>query len=282
MTRFDQASLATHFRDLNLAGRLLLPNAWDAASARIFEEAGFPAIGTTSAGIAYARGLGDGQRIGREAMVREIASVVAACERPITADIEAGYGPAPADVAETIDAVLDVGAVGVNLEDNTAGMGEAPLFSVADQARRIAAARSAAEQRGIPLVINARTDTFLLGLGADLDERIAMTVVRGQAYLEAGADLVFVPLLVDPDGVRRLVDAIDGPISLMALPGAPAAEVLFAAGARRVSLGQMAMLATLGTLRDIAKELRDTGTWTSIERSFYGFGEAEALFARRT
>ena len=108
-----------------------------------------------------------------------------------------------------------------------------------------------------------------------------MTIERGRAYLQAGADLVFVPVLIDPDVVRQVTSAIRGPVSLMAMPGAPAAGVLFDAGARRVSLGNCAMLATLGALRAIASEVLESGTWTSIERTFYGFGEAEALFAAR-
>ena len=280
MTQKEHAVRAAHFRDLNLAGRLLLPNAWDAASARIFEHAGFPAIGTTSAGIANARGLLDGERIGRDAMVVEIASIVRAVDRPVTADIEAGYGHAPVDVAATVNAVLDIGVVGVNLEDNAHRV-DAPLYSTAEQVARIQAAREVAEQRRIHLVINARTDPFLLGLGSDVEERIEMTIERGRAYLQAGADLVFVPGLIDPEVVRRVTDAIKGPISLMALPGAPSARVLFDAGASRVSLGNFAMLATLGALRDIAREVLETGTWTSMERTFYGFAEAGALFARR-
>ena len=280
MTQKEHAARAASFRDLNLAGRLLLPNAWDAASARIFEHAGFPAIGTTSAGIANARGLLDGERIGRDAMVVEIASIVRAVDRPVTADIEAGYGHAPVDVAATVNAVLDIGVVGVNLEDNAHRV-DAPLYSTAEQVARIQAAREVAEQRRIHLVINARTDPVLLGLGSDVEERIEMTIERGRAYLQAGADLVFVPGLIDPEVVRRVTDAIKGPISLMALPGAPSARVLFDAGASRVSLGNFAMLATLGALRDIAREVLETGTWTSMERTFYGFAEAGALFARR-
>ena len=276
-----QKEHAARFRDLNLAGRLLLPNAWDAASARIFEHAGFPAIGTTSGGIANARGLPDGERIGRDAMVVEIASIVRSVDRPVTADVEAGYGHAPVDVAATVDAVLDVGVVGVNLEDNAHRGAAAPLYCTAEQVARIRAARDVAEQRRIHLVINARTDTFLLGLGGDLEERLEMTIERGRAYLQAGADLVFVPVLTDPEVVRHVAGAIKGPISLMATPGAPPARVLFDAGANRVSMGNSAMLATLGTLRDIAREALETGTWTAIERTFYGFAEAEALFARR-
>ncbi len=266
------------FLALNLAGGLLLPNAWDAVSARIFESAGFPAIGTTSAGIAHARGVRDGQRMSRDRMVQEIASIVAAVQCPVTADIEAGYGATPADVAQTIDAVLDVGVAGVNLEDNAHGATDGPLFSIADQCARITAARKTAERRSVSLVINARTDTFILGLGADIEERIDMTIERGRAYRQAGADLVFVPVLLDSAIIARVTAAV-GPISVMALPGGPPAAALFAAGARRVSIGPAAMLATLGVLRDIAHEMRSAGTWTSMERHPYSFADAEALFA---
>jgi 2-methylisocitrate lyase-like PEP mutase family enzyme len=271
---------AARFRDLNRAGRLLLPNAWDAASARVFEQAGFGAIGTTSAGIAYAEGVQDAERIDRATMVRAVARIAGAVSVPVTADIEGGYGPDAADVARTVEAVLDAGAVGVNLEDADHYLGSAGLLAIDDQCRRIAAAREAAARRGVPLVINARTDTFLLNLGADADERLAITAARGARYLQAGADLVFVPLLTDASIVRELAGRLAGPISLMALPGAPPASDLFAAGATRVSIGQMAMLATFGVLDQIAKELRDHGSWGSIERTFFGFGEAEALFAR--
>jgi len=277
----DHLSRARRFRDLNLAGRCLLPNAWDAASARVFEQAGFLAIGTTSGGIATARGLPDGEHIGRQGMVRELITIVNAVRVPLSADIEAGYGDAPDDVAETVQAVLDAGAVGINLEDRAHQASAAPVYVVEDQAARIRAARAAAEHRRIPLVINARTDTFLLGLGESVEERVEMTVERGRAYLAAGADLVFVPGLVDPDVVRRVAQAVNGPLSLMALPGAPPAEALFNAGASRVSLGNVAMLATLGALREMAADVLRTGTWSSMERTFFGFAEADALFAER-
>jgi 2-methylisocitrate lyase-like PEP mutase family enzyme len=275
------ASRAARFRDLNQAGRLLLPNAWDAASARIFEEARFQAIGTTSAGIAYSEGYQDAEHIGREAMVRAVARIARAVSVPVSADIEGGYGPGAADVAQTVDAVLDAGAVGVNLEDADHSDRSGRLLLVDEQCERIAAARDAAGRRGVPLVINARTDTFLLNLGANLEERLTVTAQRGVRYLQAGADLVFVPLLVDLSVVTQLRRRLQGPISLMALPGAPTAGELFEAGAARVSIGQMAMLATLGALKGIAAEMLEHGTWKSIERTFYGFGEAEALFAER-
>jgi 2-methylisocitrate lyase-like PEP mutase family enzyme len=286
MTRSELVSRAARFKALNDAGGLRLPNAWDPASARLFQAAGFPAVGTTSAGIAFARGMLDGEVISRDAMMCEIAAIAAAVDVPVTADIEAGYGPSPADVAATVDATLDAGAVGINLEDNmnrppAAVDATSPLFTIEQQAARIAAARAAAERRGIALVINARTDPFLMGLGTDDEERLAMSIERGRAYLRAGADLVFIPVLVDPAQVRRAADAIGGPISVMALPGAPSADAWFAAGAARVSLGAMAMMAALGVIRDIAAEFRDAGTWTSIERTFYGFAETKALFTRK-
>ncbi len=279
MRTSSQVQRATQFRDLHSGGHLLLPNAWDAASARVFEHAGFPAIGTTSGGIANARGLLDGETIGRARMVEEIRTIVEAVHVPVTADIEAGYGDALADVAQTVAAVLELGVVGVNIEDRVHRSGVARLFEVGEQMTRLAAARAKAERRGTQLLINARTDTFLLALGADLEERIALTVARGKAYLSAGADVVFVPGAIEVDTVRRLAKAIGGPLSVMAMPGAPDAAALFAAGACRVSLGNTAMLAVLGALDVIARDVAKTGTWAAIERTFYGFAEAETLFA---
>jgi len=281
MNRPDQNALALRFRDLNRKGGLLLPNAWDAASARIFEKTGFPAIGTTSAGIAYSRGWRDGESIDRAAMMQEIRMIAQAVAVPVTADIEAGYGPRAADVVEAVAAALDAGAVGVNLEDNTHGTRKEPLYSIDEQAARIAAARAEADRRGLALVINARTDTFLARIGADIEERTAATIARGRAFLQAGADLIFVPILVDPTLVRRVSDAINGQLSLMILPGAPSTEKLFMSGAKRISIGQTAMLATLGVIAAIAEEMHGKGTWSTIERSFYGFGEAESLFPPR-
>jgi 2-methylisocitrate lyase-like PEP mutase family enzyme len=277
----ERLARAACFRSLNEEGRLLLPNAWDSASARIFEQAGFPAIGTTSGGIATARGFQDGERIGRHPMILEIAAIVRAVRVPVNADIEAGYGDSPGAVAEMVDAVLDAGAAGVNLEDRQHRSGGTALYDIAAQSARIQAARHAADRQHVPLVINARTDTFLLGVGSDLNDRVAETIERGRTYLQAGADVVFVPGLIDVEIVKRVARTIGGPISLMALPGAPPANALFDAGASRVSLGNVAMLATLGALRGMAADIRRTHMWTSLERTFLGFAEADALFAPR-
>lgn len=274
-----QTQHAEHFRQLNQQGQFLLPNAWDCASARIFAAEGFPAIGTTSAGIAYARGLPDAEAIGRDAMLREIAAIAASVKLPVNADIEAGYGAAAADVGQTIRASIAAGAVGINLEDRVHGAASGGLFAIDEQAARLAAARITASEAGLPLWINARIDTFLLGLGVDDADRFAQTVARANRYLAAGADMVFVPGLADLNVIKRLCAAVNGPLNLMAMPGSPSAPDLFAAGAKRVSLGLCPMLAVMGTVRDIAQEAKLRGTWQHMTRSFYGFAQAEALFS---
>ncbi|MGZ3716152.1 MAG: isocitrate lyase/PEP mutase family protein [Ktedonobacterales bacterium] len=255
---------------------LLLPNAWDAASARVFEEAGFPASGTTSAGIAYSHGCLDGQRIEPDVMLAAIQRIAAAVQVPVTADIEAGYGPSGTDVARTVERVIAAGAVGVNLEDNTQDPAQ-PLFAVEAQVERIAAAREAAEHAGIHLVINARTDTYLTGVGEG-QARLEETIRRGRAYLEAGADCIFVPLVMDAATIEVLVREIPGPLNILAIPGSLPAPDLFTLGVRRVSIGDSAMLATLGLVATIARELRERGTYTTISRDFFGFAEVKALF----
>lgn len=270
-----QADLARAYHALHDTG-FLLPNAWDAASARLFEEAGFPAIGTTSAGIAYSRGKRDGQTLTREEMCREVAVIVNAVRLPVNADIEAGYGDSPADVARTVQDFIGVGAVGLNLEDAT-GRPAPPLYTLEEQQRRLEAARQAADATGVPVYLSARTDTYLTGFGQDGEERLDETIRRGRAYLNAGADGV-VPLATDPDTLRMLVMELGGPVTVMAFPGAPSVPELLASGARRVSIGQGAMLASLGLTARIAQELRNFGTYQAMQHNFYGFQEAERLF----
>lgn len=267
----DQARCAAAFRDLHDRGGLILPNCWDAASARVFASAGFSAIATTSAGVAWARGARDGEGLVRDDMVREIAAVVRAVDLPVTADMEAGYGPNVADAAETARAVWAVGAVGVNFEDadyRTPGR----LAEVVSHQARIAAMRDAVPE----LVINARTDVFLMKLGDSDDERVEMAVERGRAWLAAGADVVFLPGVTDPELVRRLADGIGGRISLMAGPEAPPAKTLFEAGACRVSVGPYPMLAVLDRLKTLADGL--AADWSVMRPAGDGLSRIGAVF----
>ncbi len=251
---------------------LLLPNAWDVASAKVFEAAGFPAVATTSAGVAFANGYPDGQKISRDEMVGLIKRIAAALTVPLTADIEGGYGPTPDDVAATVKGVVDAGAAGINLEDNN---GEpSALFGVEAQENRIKAARDAS---GKALVINARTDVFLHQVGPEAS-RLEETIFRAKAYLSAGADSIFVPGVVDKATIETLVMEIPAPINIMAGPGAPSAPELFALGVRRVSVGVAAMMATMGLAREIAHELRDSGTYEHIAKHPFSYGEASLLF----
>ncbi|QBD79348.1 isocitrate lyase/phosphoenolpyruvate mutase family protein [Ktedonosporobacter rubrisoli] len=257
---------------------LLLPNAWDCASAKLFEAAGFSAIGTTSAGIAFAQGYRDGEQIPRKEMLAVIARIAAAVQIPVSADIEAGYGPAPADVAETIHEVIKAGAVGVNLEDS---IGMSSLYSIPQQTERIKAARAEGQRAGLPLVINARTDTYLFSIGEEAT-RLQDTLERGKAYLEAGADSVFVPGVGDPALIEELVRGIPGPLNVMVGPGMLSAPKLFKLGVKRVSVGGAAMMATMGLIWDIACELYVQGTYEQMASHPYDFSAAWKLFTPAT
>jgi 2-methylisocitrate lyase-like PEP mutase family enzyme len=259
-------------------GSLLLPNAWDSASARLFEEAGFPAIATTSSGVSFSNGYGDGQQISRDEMLAVIKRISATVNIPVTADVEAGYGPTPDDVAITVRGVLEAGAVGINLEDNT-GYGN-PLYTVDAQAKRIAAGREAANQAGISLVINARTDTYLYQIGA-AETRMQDTLDRAKAYLDAGASSIFVPGVLDRATIEELVRGIDGPLNVLVGPGAPPAPELFGWGVRRISVGGSAMQATMGLVRDIARELLQTGTYEKIGQYALTHAQAQQLMTQK-
>jgi len=242
---------------------LVLPNAWDIASARIVEEAGYPAIATTSAGVAFALGYPDGEKISRDEMLDAVSRIARRMRVPVTADLEAGYGPEPGDTEETIRRAIEGGVVGANIEDGTHRR-EQPLCSMNLAVARIHAARRAAEAAGIPFVINARTDSYLAAriFNQPQDAKsFEETVHRGRAYLEAGADCIFIPGLADRDTIGRLVAAINGPINILAGPGSPSVPELKALGVARVSVGGAIMRATLGLVQRAAAELRSGGTF---------------------
>ena len=250
--------VTTDFAALHRPGQpLLLANAWDPASAAVIEAAGALALATTSSGVAWANGVPDGGRLGARAMGAALARIVAAVRIPVSADIEDGYGPAPADVAETVRAVLDAGAVGINLEDRAGGSRE--LFAPADQAARIAAARAAAGDA--PLWINARTDTYLAGIGP-AEDRVALTLSLAATYADAGADSLFVPGAIDLDVVKELAQG-PLPLNIMVWPGAPSVAELAACGVARISLGGAIAEAAYGLADRAARELFTAGTYDS-------------------
>ncbi|MER5875917.1 isocitrate lyase/phosphoenolpyruvate mutase family protein [Streptomyces sp. NPDC001910] len=273
MTTTEQLrATALAFRALHVPGRpLVLPNAWDTASARIVEEAGAGAVATTSAGLAWDLGAADGDVLDRDRALAAVARIAAAVAVPVSADIESGYAPDAAGVGGTVRAVLAAGAVGVNIEDALHGDGAGPLRPVTEQADRIAAARAAADTAGVPLFVNARIDTFLRGAGG-----VGETLERAGAFLAAGADGVFVPGAVDPVTVKALTEGIDGPLNIMVGPGAPTVAELAALGVARVSAGSGVAQAAHALVRRAARELLDTGTYGAMADG-YAYGELNSL-----
>src|SRR6266513_168135 len=187
----QQEARAEAFRNMHRGRLLLLPNAWDVASARIFEDGGFAAIATTSAGIAFTLGYPDGERVSRQEMLTAVERIAAAVQVPVTADVEAGYGNRPEDAAVTARAVIEAGAVGMNLEDAT-GQPQNPLLDLSLQIEKIKAVLEEARRTGVPIVLNARTDVYLLQVGAP-ERRYELALKRLAAFRDAGADCLFVP-----------------------------------------------------------------------------------------
>jgi 2-methylisocitrate lyase-like PEP mutase family enzyme len=242
---------------------LILPNVWDVASARVVEDAGFPAIATSSAGVAFSLGYPDGEKIPRQEMLEAVARIARAVKVPVTADVEAGYGPTPADAARTARAVIEAGAVGMNLEDATSDS-EQPLVELSLQLEKIRAVREVAESLQVPLVLNARTDVYLLQVGAP-GTRYDEAIRRLRAFRDAGADCVFVPGLTEAPTIARIVSDLQHPVNILAGPGSLSVPELRKLGVARISLGSGPMRAALGLLRRLAQELRTKGTYQSLE-----------------
>jgi 2-methylisocitrate lyase-like PEP mutase family enzyme len=247
----------------------VLPNAWDAGSARILEQVGFPAIATTSAGIAWSCGVPDGVALDRDTMLEHVGRIVAAVSVPVTADLEAGYGDTAEDVGRTVALAAELGVVGANLED----AGPGGLFGVDEGAERIAAARAAAP-RGT-FVLNARTDTYFAGTTGDA---YAATVERATRYADAGADCVFVPGVADEDTIRRLAADVPVPLNIVAgLASTTDARTLFSLGVKRVSLGGSLARASLSLLERAGRELLDSGTLGFLDGAI-GYAELQRRF----
>jgi 2-methylisocitrate lyase-like PEP mutase family enzyme len=273
-----QHAQAVTLRSLHEDGILVLPNAWDAGSAAMIAAAGAQVIATTSAGVSWSLGCPDGQNLSRPQAVEAVARIVNAVDLPVTADIEGGYGSDPGAVAATVAAMIGAGAVGINVEDSGAPGGA--LFDAAAQAARIRAARVAAADAGLPeLVINARTDVFLFGIGAP-EGRLDDVLARAAAYAEAGADSLFVPGLLDLGTLATLTGKVSLPVNVMAGPGAPDVAALRAAGVRRVSLGQAITQAAYTLARQAAAEVLDAGTYGSIAGAD-SFGDINQAFPSR-
>jgi len=262
----EQASLRTKaekFRQMHLGPDVLvLTNAWDAASALILEGAGVQAIATTSSGIAGSLGYPDGQYISREQMAEAVSRIVRVVSVPVTADMERGYGLTEEAAATTVRAVIKAGAIGLNLEDSS-GDASRPLVDAELHASRVRAARQAADSEGVPVVINARTDVYLKSAG-EPSSRLSEAIRRGNLYLEAGADCIFVPGVVDVATIGTLCREIRGPVNIIAIKGVPPIPELGRLGVRRVSVGSGFMRAAMTLVRKAAADVLATGTYSSF------------------
>jgi 2-methylisocitrate lyase-like PEP mutase family enzyme len=258
-----QVDKAIQFLQLHRGPRaLVLPNIWDVASARIIEDAGFPAIATTSAGVAFSLGYPDGEYISREEMLARVARIARAVKVPVTADLEAGYGTKPADAAKTAQEMIQAGAVGLNLEDASEDP-KHPMLELQAAVEKVQAVREAGAQARVPIVVNARTDVYLLP--GEPDAQYGEALRRLTAYRDAGADCVFAPGLKDASTIERLVKALQCPVNILAVSGTPAVPELEKIGVARVSLGSGPMRATLSLLQKMALELLTSGTYSALD-----------------
>jgi 2-methylisocitrate lyase-like PEP mutase family enzyme len=279
--RMNQTEKASHLLQLHHAETpLVLVNAWDAASARLVEQAGFPAIATTSAGVANALGYPDGQYIPWIDMLEAIRRMAEAVRVPVTADIEAGFAADAEKLGTALEQLVEAGAVGINLEDAIPGAAHGPLYPVEEQVARIRSVRKITDKFKLHLVINARTDAFW-ERGADRAHAWNNTLERGRAYLAAGADCIFVPGLRDPEKIRAVVAEWKAPINILAGAGVPSIPELAKLGVKRVSFGSGPMRAAMGLLRRITEEAKSTGTYNAMVEGAMTYDEMQELMKRR-
>ena len=279
MNKEIQKQLADAFRQKHQAAPLLLlPNAWDAMSARVFEAAGFEAIATTSGGVAWALGYSDGEKAPWDEVVAATERIMRAVRIPVTADIEGGYGETPDEIASHVAEIIRTGVVGINLEDSTSRP-DMPIRTIEDAVDRIRAARDAAGASGVTLFINARVDLYAKQIGDD-KTRFAETVQRGKAYIAAGADCLFPFGLTDIKIIGDLVTALKVPINIVGRAGGPSVSQLEKLGVARVSTASGPSLVAMSVTRQIADELRAKGEFNMLQSSIKRV-DAQQLFATR-
>jgi len=278
MSAMEQSAKAEAFRALHHASPLLLmANAWDAITARLFEAEGFAAVATTSGGVSWAVGYADGEAAPWDEVVGQTARIARAVKVPVTADIEGGFGATPEAVARSIQDIIGAGAVGVNLEDGLPG--PASIRPIDDAVARIRAAHEAANAAGVPIVINARTDLYLKQIG-DEASRFDEAVARGKAYLAAGADCFYPITLRDAATIGRMVAALKAPININVRAGWSSVAELEALGVARVTTATQLTLVALAATRQVAREIKASGRFDTINPAI-GHPEMQQLMTKR-
>jgi 2-methylisocitrate lyase-like PEP mutase family enzyme len=278
-TARSQREKAENFRALHRGKRILiLPNGWDVPSARVFEDAGFPAVATSSAGMLVSLGYPDGEVISRDEFVSVVGRIARVLSVPLSADIVAGFGKTTQEVLATVKAILKTGAVGINIEDFAHATKK--LYPIERQIENVKAIRKLGETIGIPLVINARTDALRFAEG-DEGARFNESVRRATAYRDAGADCVYPMGLVDAASIANFVKALDFPINVMVRKGLPPISELERLGVARVSFGPSPSYAAMGLLKRAAKEVLGQGTYENLVEGAITFDELNALAVSR-
>ena len=278
MSSFDpkqQSTKAEALRQLHHGERaVVFPNVWDATSARVVEELGYPAVATTSAGIANMLGYPDGQNISRDEMLSIVGLIARVVKVPVTADMEAGYANTVDQMYETATALIYSGGVGLNLEDSEKG--ESRLIDLPLYLEKAAAVREAGAKLAVKLVLNARTDAYWWK-GAQPATRFSETIKRANAFRQAGADCVFVPGLKDLNEIRTFLKESPGPLNILGGPGMPSIPELEAAGVRRVSIGSGGYRTAIGIMQKVAQQLKEQGTYGLIDEHAIPFALSQLL-----
>jgi len=265
-------NLAETFRALHKANDILiLPNAWDAASAKVIEEGGAKAIATTSAGVSWALGFQDGDVLPPRLLADLTARITDVITIPLTVDFEGGYTKNPAKIGENLKPIIDAGAVGINIED---GEGTSDLL-----AKKIEKARKAAESAGVNVFINARTDVFLAEIGSP-ESRIGETIKRAARYQGAGANGIFVPGLSETDAIKAIASEVKMPLNVMSVPDLPGAKELKKLGVRRLSAGTAIAQAVWGRVAELAASFLASGDSKPFYKTTMPYGKLQELFKR--
>ncbi len=267
-----QQEQAKRFLELHRRGDpLLMPNAWDLGSAALLASLGFQALATTSSGHAATLGRLDGG-VTRDEALAHAAELARGSDVPVSADLENAFADDSAGVAETISLAVQAGLAGCSVEDYSGGE-NARIYELDEARERVAAAVDAAHSGPVKLVLTARAENHIRGR-----DDLADTIARLQAYADAGADVLFAPGIKTPDDIRRVVESVDRPVSVLAFPGVPTVSELAELGVARISVGGAFAFAALAGLVDAADELRDQGTYGYLERSIAGGRAARSAF----
>jgi 2-methylisocitrate lyase-like PEP mutase family enzyme len=270
----DDLARRAHFLELHSGpSPLLIPNPWDAGSARILASLGFQALATTSSGFAATLGRLDGS-VTRDEALAHAAAIAAATELPVSADLENCFAHDPAGVAETVRLAVDAGLAGCSIEDFT-GSSDDPIYDLAQAADRVAAAAEAAHSGDTHLVLTARSENHLHGR-----DDLADTIARLQAFQAAGADVLYAPGISRREDIESVVSSVDRPVNVLALPSGPNVAALAALGVRRISVGGAFAYAAIAGLVAAGRELIESGTLGFWEQSAVGGAAARSAFTR--